>query len=179
MAISKGKRFDIFRRDNFTCRYCGQRPPDVVLEVDHIHPISKGGTDEDFNLITACYDCNRGKKAKLLSEQAPRPDADLEFLALQQEIAEYNRYLAAKARREDAQNAVISSLQDTWNEYLNRIWVPPDAVFRRWLADYSPEEIDRAIMKASVPFKLGRIQDGIQGIQRYVAGIMKHEREGR
>jgi 5-methylcytosine-specific restriction endonuclease McrA len=59
MAVSKSIRFEIFARDTFTCQYCGRRPPDVVLELDHIHPVSKGGSDEVINLITSCYDCNR------------------------------------------------------------------------------------------------------------------------
>lgn len=31
-------RFEVFKRDNFTCRYCGQAPPTAILEVDHIIP---------------------------------------------------------------------------------------------------------------------------------------------
>lgn len=57
-------RFLILRRDGFTCQYCGKKPPEVSLEVDHIVPRSKGGSDDDGNLITACFDCNRGKLAK-------------------------------------------------------------------------------------------------------------------
>ena len=34
MAIGKTLRFEVFARDQFTCQYCGQRPPDVVLEYD-------------------------------------------------------------------------------------------------------------------------------------------------
>lgn len=45
--ISKGKRFDIFKRDGFTCQYCGKQPPGVVLHVDHITPVSKGGTNNE------------------------------------------------------------------------------------------------------------------------------------
>ena len=59
--ISKRLRFEVLKRDNFTCQYCSSKPPKVPLEVDHIHPISKGGKNEIDNLITACFDCNRGK----------------------------------------------------------------------------------------------------------------------
>lgn len=59
--ISKKIRFEVFKRDDFTCKYCGNKPPNVMLEVDHIKPVSKGGTNNINNLITSCFDCNRGK----------------------------------------------------------------------------------------------------------------------
>jgi len=37
MAISKRDRFEVFKRDKFTCQYCGKAAPDVVLHIDHIH----------------------------------------------------------------------------------------------------------------------------------------------
>ena len=59
--LGKKIRFEVFKRDSFTCQYCGQSAPQVILEVDHIVPVSKGGDDELTNLITSCRDCNRGK----------------------------------------------------------------------------------------------------------------------
>ena len=59
-------RFEILRRDNFTCGYCGRRPPDAVLHVDHVVPWSKGGTNDPANLRTACQDCNLGKRDRRL-----------------------------------------------------------------------------------------------------------------
>jgi len=38
-------------RDKFTCQYCGRKAPEVVLEVDHVFPQSKGGKDEMDNLV--------------------------------------------------------------------------------------------------------------------------------
>lgn len=69
-AIPKSIRFEVFKRDSFTCQYCGRSAPDVLLEVDHIVPVSKGGTDDLLNLVTSCRDCNRGKSAKLLSDSS-------------------------------------------------------------------------------------------------------------
>jgi hypothetical protein len=60
-SLSKKLRFEIFKRDSFACQYCGKTAPNVVLEVDHIDPVSKDGSNDLFNLITSCYDCNRGK----------------------------------------------------------------------------------------------------------------------
>lgn len=72
MALSKRRRFEIFKRDRFTCLYCGRKPPEVFLEADHIVPISAGGPDTESNMATSCRDCNRGKSDKALSF-VPKP----------------------------------------------------------------------------------------------------------
>jgi hypothetical protein len=59
--ISPKERWEIFARDNFTCRYCGRKPPEVALTVDHVRPVDADGTKEPENLVTACEDCNSGK----------------------------------------------------------------------------------------------------------------------
>lgn len=66
--ISKKTRFAIFNRDSFSCRYCGKSAPNVVLEIDHLHPVSKGGSNDQENLITACFDCNRGKSTTIIDK---------------------------------------------------------------------------------------------------------------
>ena len=60
--------FEVFKRDSFTCQYCGKSAPDAVLEVDHIIPVSKGGDNDISNLITSCFECNRGKSNKKLTD---------------------------------------------------------------------------------------------------------------
>lgn len=64
MTVSVGLRFDILQRDNFTCRYCGKQAHETELEVDHVHPRSRGGSDDPRNLVTTCWPCNRGKGAR-------------------------------------------------------------------------------------------------------------------
>lgn len=44
-SIKKKIRFEVFKRDKFTCQYCGRKAPDIVLEVDHIHPVAEGGAN--------------------------------------------------------------------------------------------------------------------------------------
>jgi hypothetical protein len=61
-------RMEIFKRDSFTCQYCGNKAPESILHVDHIKPVSKGGTNDIFNLITSCIDCNLGKSDRELSD---------------------------------------------------------------------------------------------------------------
>lgn len=57
---------EVFARDDYTCKYCGVRGG--VLEVDHVVPFSKGGSDELWNLAAACRKCNRQKRDKTVDE---------------------------------------------------------------------------------------------------------------
>lgn len=61
--IKSSRRFAIWKRDGFRCTYCRQSAVemDIVLEVDHVVPVSHGGSDDDSNLTTACRTCNRKK----------------------------------------------------------------------------------------------------------------------
>src|SRR4051812_40636672 len=65
MAVSKRLRYEILRRDNHACRYCGATAPDVKLNVDHVIPQSLGGSDKPDNLVPPCADCNAGKTSSL------------------------------------------------------------------------------------------------------------------
>lgn len=61
--IAKRLRYEVLRRDNHTCRYCGAKAPDATLTVDHVMPVALGGDNEPGNLVTACADCNAGKSS--------------------------------------------------------------------------------------------------------------------
>lgn len=65
-AIRKEVVKYILKRDNYTCTYCGCRG--VKMEIDHIVPVSKGGTNDIGNLTTACGPCNRKKSNKPLMD---------------------------------------------------------------------------------------------------------------
>jgi hypothetical protein len=54
-------RFTVLERDEFACQYCGAKAPDVILHVDHLVAVSKGGITSPENLITSCEACNIGK----------------------------------------------------------------------------------------------------------------------
>ena len=68
--LSKKTRFEVFKRDSFTCQYCGRSAPDVILEVDHIIPVAEGGKNDMVNLVTSCRDCNSGKGKRKLSDKS-------------------------------------------------------------------------------------------------------------
>lgn len=104
MGLSVRVRFEVFKRDDFTCQYCGVRSPEVILEVDHIHPVSDGGTDEPINLITSCWSCNRGKGAvpldRVMTGEDPH-DKAIEMLERERQIEEYNAVVAEERDRRE------------------------------------------------------------------------------
>jgi hypothetical protein len=104
MALSVRSRFEVFKRDDFTCQYCGRKSPDVVLEADHIVPLSGGGSDDVINLTTSCWECNRGKSgvplAQVLTGEDPH-DRAIVLLERERQLAEYNKVVAAERERRD------------------------------------------------------------------------------
>jgi 5-methylcytosine-specific restriction endonuclease McrA len=71
-------RFEAFKRDNFTCQYCGRnvREDKIKLHCDHIIPRNKGGLNIPNNLITSCKECNLGKGDVLLEEHYLKNDKE-------------------------------------------------------------------------------------------------------
>lgn len=68
--MTKKMREFIKKRDNYTCRICGNSThvePNLLLEIDHIIPVSKGGRTVEDNLQTLCWKCNRSKSDKIIA----------------------------------------------------------------------------------------------------------------
>ncbi len=57
--IRKSTRFEVFKRDFFTCQYCGRSTGH--LTIDHVEPRHRGGQHRWDNLVAACQQCNRTK----------------------------------------------------------------------------------------------------------------------
>lgn len=69
MLMTKKLRDFIKNRDNFTCCNCGNsthKEPNLLLEIDHIIPVAKGGYTVEDNLQTLCWKCNRSKSDKII-----------------------------------------------------------------------------------------------------------------
>lgn len=152
--IGKKTRFEVFKRDKFTCQYCGRMAPDVILEVDHIKPVAEGGTNEMINLITSCRDCNRGKGKVRLSD-------DTEIQKQKEQLAE----LAEK--REQLKMLMewrteLASLQQEEVDYICEYWENANG-------NYSLTESGRATaMHYLKQFTLPEILDAIDiAIARY------------
>jgi len=114
MAITKKIRFEVFKRDYFKCQYCGKTPPDVTLEVDHIKPKSKKVTDDINNLVTACFDCNRGKKHIELNKLPNTIILNSEILKEKEsQYLEYQKLLTKINKRIDSD---ILRVENIYNE---------------------------------------------------------------
>ena len=155
--ITKKVRFEVFKRDKFTCQYCGRMAPDVVLEVDHIKPIAEGGNNGMLNLITSCRDCNRGKGKVRLSD-------DQEVKKQQEEL----RILAEK--REQLKMMMdwrmeLSSLQQEEVEYVCDYWYVTNGT-------YSLNDRGRAaVMDLLKQFSIQEILDAIDiALAQYYKG---------
>jgi hypothetical protein len=72
--LSLKDRFAVLVAGGFRCTYCGKRPAASELEVDHVVPVAKGGTNDPRNLVVSCSDCNLGKSSvRLDADAAWRP----------------------------------------------------------------------------------------------------------
>ena len=119
MAVSKRLRYEVLRRDNHACRYCGASAPDAKLTVDHVIPIALGGTDDPSNLVTACQPCNAGKSAS-------SPDAPI----VDDVAADALRWSKAMTRAAEITRADLNARMKRCAVFLNQIWRDWDYEFR-------------------------------------------------
>ena len=70
--MTSALRKEILERDHYTCKKCGasiEEEPNLLLEIDHIIPISRGGITSVENLQTLCWRCNRSKGSKIQNQE--------------------------------------------------------------------------------------------------------------
>ena len=63
-------RSNLFKRDRYTCQYCGARPRTSEMTIDHILPRSRGGQSSWENCVLSCFDCNKRKRNRTPVEAA-------------------------------------------------------------------------------------------------------------
>ncbi|MES2460857.1 MAG: HNH endonuclease [Armatimonadota bacterium] len=66
--VEKIDRALIIARDDSTCYLCGRRVEKKTLQIDHVHPLAKGGSHTYDNLRVACASCNSRKDDLMLEE---------------------------------------------------------------------------------------------------------------
>lgn len=193
MSVSVRTRFEVFKRDRFTCSYCGRTPPEVLLEADHIIPRAAGGSDDIANLTTACATCNRGKAARLLeegtapvvgratveelAERVSQAQAYMEVLGGLESVVDrqvemiYAHWAKAfRARTEESQDGsrwVLDGYGETW---------PNEPSVRRFLRSLTLEEVLEGIDIAAAKMNA---QSGTHATRYFYGVCHRAIREGR
>lgn len=169
MAISKRMRFEILRRDNHTCRYCGQTAPDVKLAVDHVLPTALGGTDEPTNLVTACADCNNGKTSTSPDSELV---ADIDNHALLMQAA-YAKAVEARNKKRTHVGEHITAALNYWNEVAPKYYAAPiDA--KSTLRYFFKMGITLDDVEEAMDITLGRDSVHAKGKWSYFCGIIRN-----
>lgn len=116
-SISKKTRFEVFKRDSFCCQYCGQSAPDVVLEVDHIEAVSKGGSNDMMNFITSCKSCNSGKSDRRISDDSAVKKQKLQLDELNSRREQIEMMLRWRDGLRSIESEQLESASMRWSEH--------------------------------------------------------------
>lgn len=172
MAISKRLRFEVLRRDNHTCRYCGRTAPEVRLTVDHVTPSTLGGKDVPENLVAACSDCNGGKSS--VPPDAPLV-ADVLHDAVRWRRAMEEAGNILRARREErlAYGDAFIELWERWTFKQGKTEhkVPVDNNWRASVENFFDHGLDIADLHAALETAMGADHVAIDNRFRYFCGV--------
>lgn len=123
-TLTKKTRFEVFKRDNFTCQYCGRMAPDVILEIDHISPVNCGEDNSITNLITSCFDCNRGKGKRKLTQNEELKKQQEMLKELNQKREQLEMMIKWKKELENLDNEMVNKIEELLNEATGNIFTP-------------------------------------------------------
>lgn len=141
-GLSRKVRFDVFKRDSFTCQYCGDKAPDVILHVDHIDPVKEGGDNNILNLITSCQPCNAGKGATRISDNSTviKQRAQLDDLA--ERRSQLEMMMLWREELDLINDYRISKLVASIQEYFHcKINENGKTKLRKWAKKYAADQI--------------------------------------
>jgi hypothetical protein len=168
-------RFEVLRRDDHTCRYCGASAPDVQLTVDHVVPVALGGASEPANLVTACRDCNAGKSSTGPDEKiVAQVSADaMRWSKAMQQAAEQ------MANQFDRAKDYIADATDAWESYRvgvnddgSPIPVPRPGDWKETVARWHDAGVPIEVLQSAVASAMGRKNVPNHQVWRYFCGIM-------
>lgn len=185
MAVSKRTRYEVLKRDNHTCRYCGATAPDAKLTVDHVLPTSLGGSDAPDNLVAACRDCNAGKGSA-------NPDDALVTQVGEDDMrwaAAIKRASAAMLEEREREAATYAWFLDAWRSWdsaLNSLPVDWKHSVDHWIGGGLPKEVlldcmelalaNRTIVQTQVFAYMGGIaRKRIQTLHEAARAILEEE----
>lgn len=146
-SIPKSVRFEVLKRDKFTCQYCGAAAPDVVLHIDHIDPVANAGNNHITNLITSCEGCNLGKSDKLLSDDTAVKKAKNQLDDLQERREQLEMMMEWQRGLRNLADDATSELCSYWEELAPGYLVNENGKknIKKWTRTFSIPEITSAM----------------------------------
>lgn len=162
MSVSKRTRFEVFKRDKFTCQYCGKSAPDIVLHIDHIEPKASGGSDDILNLVTSCQACNLGKADRRLSDDSAVTKKRNQLQDLEARREQIEMMLEWQRELSSLGDQVFNGVLELWH-HLFGPWEPVDSDLkdiRRWINSYGPVRVTEAIRLSASQYVVND-QDGV------------------
>jgi hypothetical protein len=142
IPIPKRVRFEVFKRDKFTCQYCGRSAPEVVLQCDHVQAVAGGGGNEVMNLITSCIDCNNGKGSVPLSDVTAVSKQRRMLEVLEEKRQQIEMMLQWRDELQKLDVDTVSAIERTITQRSG--WALSDvgkAKVRKWLKRFSVSEV--------------------------------------
>lgn len=178
-SISKKTRFEVFKRDGFTCQYCGRMAPDVILEIDHITPVVEGGKNNIMNLITSCFDCNRGKGKRKLSDR----DAIIKQQEQLKELSEKREQLKMMLQWKEELSKFEDEQVDKCNELLDNYEVSLSETgrndFKKWIKKYGFIEVYENFQISLEQYADRNDEDSYSKAIQYVPKIINAKRRDK
>jgi len=173
MSVTKRTRFEVLRRDEHTCQYCGQKAPDIALHVDHVIPVALGGSDDPSNLVAACRDCNTGKAS--ISPDSPVV-ASVSARSAQWALANANRNAHIEADLVAAE-AYQEEFLRQWDTYtytrgIQKLQVPLPADWRPTLTGWWRTGVPAALVTHAIQVAMGASKVTTEDTFRYFAGVI-------
>lgn len=166
-TIGDRLRFEVFKRDMFTCQYCGKKAPDVVLNIDHIKPVADGGNNGIMNLVTSCRDCNSGKSDVALNDGSAVAVARVQAEAMQERrgqikmLADWHVEMASMKPEIEAITRIINAHKNTLT-----ITETGEKIIRRIVKQHGLSVVMEATARAFAQYSQDRAFDMIEKICR-------------
>lgn len=150
-----------------------------MLEVDHVLPRSEGGGDELENLLTACWDCNRGKGATVLDSSVTTLDLEEQTDLIREKERQIREYNLAKREQRERRNNEFAHAWNYWFELwdadtLPRYYTPWESALRDWIDEIGLEEVEDAM-----DITAARFDYLTKRALAYLAGVCRQKAEAR
>ena len=173
MAVTKRTRFEVLKRDNYTCRYC--RSTENSLTIDHVTPVALGGSDTPANCVAACKDCNAGKSSTSPDDSLVCDVAE-DAVRWAAAVAKYNTDLRASRKKRNAYTAKFKKAWDLWTWGGDKhLPLPSDWTGTIW--SFYASGLPIAELEDAVTISAGNQMVKVDSVFRYMCGVVKNKIE--